>query len=627
MSYRRYTVMHSALLVLPLASAAALNSTLVEVKDIAAPPADITSGRVRLPDPATCATSSWTALLPAGEVSRLERGTGKAIVALLAEDAAAWSLSLDTGAGTPVVMSQLQDAGPLLRGSLARVAIVEPDVKRAEVLIEAPRKDARGWVLLADGCDEVRLESYFGSHAFLVGAPVLLHTRVHGARILEGNVHLRSPGGAEATTKLELGKGTNGTALLEFDRPGDWTIRTVVRVLDVNGIERVRTTQQYVRAERPEVSLAGEVLLEQADDGRVELTIPVSVLAAEEIMHSRRVAVGCEIWGVDAAGREVPVCWAARMQELAPAGGAAVLGLRFDPRWIALAQVDPGSISLRELRIQGAESFVPFVHEPSPVSEVLEEIASAPKPIKPVRGMLAARSGHAVEGIESNSMLSHAGHVMVISHGYCTDIFPWTTEDFSGDMELFLDLDQNLSHDEFALRYEAFGRNFKSMGITGHSQSGNAAAHLYTFYWSSLDWASGERKIQGVGVPWLGSALASNVALLGEIFGIGCGPNFDMTYDGSALWISWIPTWVREETWYWTTSFQDDPFWYDYCQILSDVLLTDPDDGVVEQWAGQLDGGNNGGHKEDWCHTRLMRDPPQCTDGTRNAELNSESAR
>ena len=622
--------MHSLIggLLAQLVFSAAVAGPPIEVKDIAAPPSDITSMRVRMPDPASCAKSSYTALLPFDAVMRVERGSGKALVALFAANPENWSLTLEGGIGELSTQSELQDAGPLMKGALARVVQLDPKLKSADIRITAPSKDAVGWVLVADGHEDIRLKTSFGSHSFIVGSPLTIHAEVEGSEFLNGVAHLRSPSGNTFTSAFANESPQSATALFNVDFPGDWTVRSVAQVLDANGIVRTRTTQQLFRVERPEVTLDGAVTIEQRDGEHIELSIPVSILGSGETASPRRVAVGCEIWGRTSDGEEVPVCWVARMNELTSEGGAGVLRLRFDPRWIALAEVDPASIFLRELRVQNADGFVPFVHVARPSFLLQGEISSSDeKPLYATPEMLAGHSGSTVDGFQSNPSLSNAGHVIVISHGYCTDIFPWTTEDFTGDVELYIDLNQNLSHDTFALRYEAFGRNFKSMGITGHSQAGNAAAHLYTFYWSSLDWATDGRKIQGVGVPWLGSALASDVAVLGEIFGVGCGPNFDMTYDGSALWISWIPTWVRQETWYWTTSFEDFPFWYDYCQILSDVLLSDPDDGVVEQWAGQLDGGNNRGHKEAWCHTRSMRDPPQCTDGQRNAELNSESAR
>ena len=105
--------------------------------------------------------------------------------------------------------------------------------------------------------------------------------------------------------------------------------------------------------------------------------------------------------------------------------------------------------------------------------------------------------------------------------------------------------------------------------------------------------------------------------------GIGCGSNWDLTYDGAALWLAGIPQWARDDVYYWTTSYTDLWWRYDYCNIASDLILSDPEDGVVEQWAAQLSGAHNMGHKTGWCHTTGMRDPAQYQDHTRNAEINT----
>ena len=108
--------------------------------------------------------------------------------------------------------------------------------------------------------------------------------------------------------------------------------------------------------------------------------------------------------------------------------------------------------------------------------------------------------------------------------------------------------------------------------------------------------------------------------------GAGCGENTDLSVDGAALWLANIPTWARQKVWYWTTSF-DDGIFYDYCNLLSDLFLSDPDDGIVERSRGQLSGANNMGHTEGWCHTTGMRDPAQYTDSTRNQNMNANAAR
>jgi hypothetical protein len=124
----------------------------------------------------------------------------------------------------------------------------------------------------------------------------------------------------------------------------------------------------------------------------------------------------------------------------------------------------------------------------------------------------------------------------------------------------------------------------------------------------------------------MGTPLAGNLAILGQIFGAGCGENVDMTYDGAALWLAGIPSWARSRVYYYTTSFLDD-IGFDFCSIITDFFLDDPDDGVVERDYAQLPGANNMGHVEGWCHTTGMDDPPQYQDHGRNAVMNVNANR
>lgn len=186
------------------------------------------------------------------------------------------------------------------------------------------------------------------------------------------------------------------------------------------------------------------------------------------------------------------------------------------------------------------------------------------------------------------------------------------------------------SHDTFAQKITNFAANqgLHGCGIIAHSQGGAAALHLYTCYWSCLDYSeSGSRMIQSVGTPYQGTSLAGNLALLGSIFGVGCGYNGDLTYGGASSWLSSIPSWARSQVHYFTTSFEDVWWRYDYCNVASDVLLNDPDDGATERWAGQLSGANNRGHKTGYCHTTGMRDVSQVYDSGRNSEMNANARR
>jgi hypothetical protein len=215
----------------------------------------------------------------------------------------------------------------------------------------------------------------------------------------------------------------------------------------------------------------------------------------------------------------------------------------------------------------------------------------------------------------------------MLVHGYCSgDAWGPVQGQFASSVK-FQDFNQNRSHNDFALRIRAFGDQFDSFGIVAHSQGGAAATHLYTYYWSGLDYASGSRLIQSVGTPYQGTALAGNLAAIGDVFGVGCGTNTDLTYSGASSWLSGIPSWARSRVNYYTTSFATAWWRWDYCNIGSDLLLSDPEDGTTERAYGQLPGAYNRGHKTGWCHTEGMRDPPQVRDSSRNSVMSNYAAR
>jgi hypothetical protein len=218
------------------------------------------------------------------------------------------------------------------------------------------------------------------------------------------------------------------------------------------------------------------------------------------------------------------------------------------------------------------------------------------------------------------------GGKLMLVHGYCSGGNSFPVSQFSNYI-VFSDPNKNRTHDQFANLIRNFGASYPSFGIVAHSQGGAASLHLYTYYWSGLDYATGNRLIQTVGTPYQGTALAGNLAALGSVFGAGCGYNYDLTYSGAAAWLAGIPSWARAKVHYSTTSFTDVWWRYDYCSLGTDLFLGDPEDGVVERAYAQLPGANNRGHKTGWCHTSGMRDPAQTSDSTRNADMNANAAR
>jgi hypothetical protein len=206
---------------------------------------------------------------------------------------------------------------------------------------------------------------------------------------------------------------------------------------------------------------------------------------------------------------------------------------------------------------------------------------------------------------------------LMLVHGYCSGGAVWPAADFTQPKTVFLDPNQNRTHDEFAQILGQHGQNagMTSFGIVAHSQGGCAALHLLTYYASGLDLARGGRKIQSVATPYQGTPLAS-------WGGFACGVNNDMTPAGAATWLSGIPSWARAEVSYWTTANSGS-----VCNFITSLLLTAPEDGTVEMFRGQLPGANSMGHVVGWCHTTGMSNPANYTDHPRNAAMNAAAAR
>ena len=102
---------------------------------------------------------------------------------------------------------------------------------------------------------------------------------------------------------------------------------------------------------------------------------------------------------------------------------------------------------------------------------------------------------------ESNAV----GGKLMLVHGYCSGGNPYPTSQFANNI-VFNDPNKNRTHDQFANLIKNFGAAYPSFGIVAHSQGGAASLHLYTYYWSGLDSATGSRLIQSVGTPVSGNS-------------------------------------------------------------------------------------------------------------------------
>lgn len=409
-----------------------------------------------------------------------------------------------------------------------------------------------------------------------------------------------------------------------------WRPRTILyatRVAEGPGIDRARGSA------RIESDAAG---YESRDRGWRHVDIPVipsSSAAVAEVVFA-----AAELWARDGDRRRclgwiggVTAVEHREASDSAPPGAFVRLGLDAS----RLAMQPDETLELQAVRLHAREGWAPLDLVPvMPVEGSVAPAVHAGSELTP-RGDaawagipgIAAVSIPAGLGEQSGFLPAAGAHALVLTHGYCADANTWPMSQFGGDAWQYVNANQNMSNDAFAVDIALRGSEFKSYGVVGHSQGGAAALHLHAFYWSGLDWAGPGRLIQAVGTPFEGTALAGNLAALGEIFGVQCGTNFDMTYDGAAAWLSTIPSAPRSRVYSYTTTFTNNPFVYDYCNIVSDFFLTDPEDGVVEDWSGHFVGGNNMGLKTGWCHVSGMRDPDQTLDGARNAVMNAQGAR
>lgn len=415
----------------------------------------------------------------------------------------------------------------------------------------------------------------------------------------------------------------DGTRRVRFAgaRAGDAIVRIDGFVLDGSGTPRQRSLFVLARV-ADGAMIDGGAVVHAAPSNADWIHCDFAVAAASA---GETVFAAAELWAV-AGAKSRALGWIGGLSEIATDGGVWFVRLGFDRRQIELAEGE--TLVFRNIRLQERDGFAPL--------DVRAEIVPDAKalPAAASGAPLGAQAWGGEPGLatvavpEVSSFVPPVGsHALVLSHGYCADENPWPLAQFAGDAWPYENLETSLSNDAFAVDLATRAAQFKSYGVVGHSQGGCAALHLYTYYWSGLDWAGPGRLMQCVGTPLEGTPLAGNLAALGAALGIQCGSNYDITPDGAAVWLAGIPTAARAKLHTYTTTFTNVPFFYDYCNIVTDVFLSDPEDGVVENAAGHIVGAQNMGLTTGWCHVSGMRDPAQTGDANRNAVLNAQGAR
>ncbi|MBL8515643.1 MAG: conditioned medium factor [Betaproteobacteria bacterium] len=544
----------------------------------------------------------------------------------------------------------------------------------AEVKLSAGAGSRSQGYLLVEGDPALELAAYQTHREQLAGGRVGFNATLMTsaakaggtARILTAALRVTKPDGSVFTLPMFddgkhgdalAGDGVYGAAFPTLTA-GRYLAQVVASGDDADGQVWTRTTEHVVPVVATSLKLAGGATATRVSESRLSLDIAVERVGADAGRHYR--AYG-ELWGTGSDGRPVPVAWvggmvapvtaevgfaerfdlgtlAAQRDALATpelrerttetaTRTATFISLGFDERWITLANAR-APFELRDLRIEDPDHFVPVATAarlpltlPDRASHAAK-FAAADIAIDELMTM-----GPRPPALRASLVRKGSGSQLLLVHGYCAGGAPWPTAHFT-NASTFLDLNQNRTHDQFAQRIRDFGATWNSFGTVAHSQGGAASLHLYAYYWSGLDNATGDRLIQSVGTPYKGTNLAGVLAALGGIFGVGCGSNDNLTYSGAAAWLAGIPASARAKVNYYTTSFRKTNWWTnDYCNFAADLVLADPEDGTTEQVNGQLSGGVNRGHVTGQCHTSGMRDPAQYLDASRNAVMNTNAAR
>lgn len=430
-------------------------------------------------------------------------------------------------------------------------------------------------------------------------------------------------------------------ATFKASQPGIYSVVVTMRGFTEEGIAFIRSTEHIFSVVSDKMQFKNIASVSIGNDDEM---IDINLHASGDVksLNGKKFKAYAEVHGTSISDptKTVPVAFVTGMTIAQIDGSDIVLPLKLSAKWLSKANAKLPLV-LKSAFIQDVDTSIPLC-----TADQIKVVIHNEKDANGKRYLTPATANYKLQSLTSRYSFKNGdkitetmlygprpatlkskvgnGNKLVVSHGYCANGNPWSAEDFT-DHVVFEDYEQNRSNDEFAQLLRKFSEDFDGISLVAHSQGGIASLHLHSFYWSSADNMNGDegRLIQSVGSPYLGSGLAGSIASLGDIFGVGCGKNSDMTHDGASLWMATIPAASRKKVYFYTTQYKP----WSWCNLGANVVLKFPNDGVTELEFSKLEGGNNMGHTEKQCHTVGMKYPPQCQDHNRNAILNDNAAR
>lgn len=441
----------------------------------------------------------------------------------------------------------------------------------------------------------------------------------------------------------EIRRDHSGASLLHLPSlpAGNYSVR-----LDVQGIAEgigpiERTALAYLPIMPERFVTTGDVETYVLDDERLELVLGLSPRGNDR----RHVYAYAEVWNRDG---DQPIAWIGGMtQPREDRFGQLGLPLVFDARWLALKESRGSDFTLRNLRIQDPDTFVPFLklaELPFTVRQMPRVANEASRNVSQDESLYVGRGDRTItvdDQLEAPTRGGTSDTGIFLVHGYCSgNVWPigghFNEPGLVGETETFTDFDRSRSHDRFAreIRDQGANRFIDSFSVVAHSQGGAAAVHLRAYYLSLLDASTAPRRIQSVGTPYGGSTLMDLYIatgplgwLIGSLF--TCLPQPSLSTVTSALWRATLPSSARRDVWYYRSGhrrpsnfFQRLQFWRWRCNLAS-FVIPGWDDGIVSTSQGVLSSGRDMGVTSSECHTDMNHGPQTLNQG-RNVIMNRE---
>ncbi|KYR03098.1 conditioned medium factor [Tieghemostelium lacteum] len=392
----------------------------------------------------------------------------------------------------------------------------------------------------------------------------------------------------------------------------------------VSLVNMVRSNQHIIPITTEYLTFNGQVTASQDSEDnviiqfQVDVDVPINTTVPNVRLYS-------EVWGANNS----PIAWVGGIATVQTEQGVSYLSATLNASWIALANAT-APFTVKNVIISDLSTFVPLSNQTTYSKvKLLHKYRDVRVHRYPVGGIITKemRDGKMPNHLADRYGKNPGGNgKLILVHGYCASNNPWPIQDFTNAVK-FEDLNQNRGTDEFAQLVAAFAEQYTDgYSLIGHSQGGNQGLHLYTYYHSGLDLSLAYPGyiLQSMGTPYQGTALAGTLASIGDVVGIGCSSNDDLTVDGAALWLNTIPMDKRSKVFYTTTQYKTGSL-INYCSLPANIALKFPNDGVVDNDHAALYGGTYVNNIKGWCHTTDFKWPPQTTNTANNKQFDQNS--